>query len=88
MYTQACGEDRMTVKGEGRPLQPCVIVHTSTITSVHIIHTYVTSVFSFTMFTATTVLSNSIEDCITLEINPINYPGIQKIHQEIYFSAG
>ena len=72
MFTQAYGEERMTVKGEGRSLQPCVIVHTS----VHIIHTYVTSVFSFTMFTATTVLSNSIKDCITLGINPIIYPGI------------
>ena len=48
--------------------------------SVHTIHT-VTSVFSFTMFTATTVLCDSIKNCLELEISRNNYPGIFKIHQ-------
>ena len=39
-----------------------------------------TSAFSFTLFTGTTVLCNSIKDCLKLEISPNNYPGILKIH--------
>ena len=57
MFTQAYGEERMTVGGEGGPL--------------HV------SVFSLTMFTATTVLCNIVKDCPKLEISP----GILKIHQ-------
>ena len=37
------------------------------------------SVFSFTRFTATTVPSNSIKDCLKLEISRSNYSGILKI---------
>ena len=47
MYRQTYGDKRLDVRGEGRPLHTCIIVHTS----VHTIHTN----FSFTMFTATTV---------------------------------
>ena len=47
-------------------------------TSVYTIHT---SVFSFTMCTATTVPCNSIKDCFNLEISRNNYPGILKINQ-------
>ena len=45
---------------------------------VHIVHT---SVFSFTVFTATTVLCNSIKDCLKLGIRINNDPGILKTHQ-------
>ena len=54
------------------------MAHTSVYTSVHTIHT---SVFSFTMFNATTVLCNSIKDCLKQETSQNNYPGIFKIHQ-------
>ena len=40
-----------------------------------------TSVFSFTMFNATTVLCNSIKDCLKVEMSR-NYPWILKIHLE------
>ena len=55
MFTQACDEEGMVVREEGMPLHDCVIVHTG----VHSIHT---SVSSFTVFTATSVLCNSIKD--------------------------
>ena len=73
MFTQAYGEEMMAVI-EGRPSHACVIVRTS----VHTIHT---SVFSFTMFTATAVLCSSIKVCLQPEISRNNYPGILKIHQ-------
>ena len=41
-----------------------------------------TLVSSFTMFTATTVLCNSIKDFLKLEISQNSYPGIIKIHHE------
>ena len=52
----------MALRGEGGSSHACVIVRTS----VHTIHT---SVFSFTMFTATNVLSNSINDRPKLEMS-------------------
>ena len=70
MFTQTYGEDMMTVRGErGRPLHACVIIHNSSVRTMH------TIVFSFTMFTATIVLCNSIEDYIKLEISRNNHPG-------------
>ena len=52
--------------------------------SVHSIHT---SVFSFTMFTATTVLCYGIKDCLKVEIRCHNYPGMFVIHQGISLKA-
>ena len=45
------------------------------------IDTIHTGVFSFTIFTPTTVFCNSMKDCVKLEISTNNYPGILKIHQ-------
>ena len=47
---------RMTVRGEGMPLHSCIIVCAS-------LHTIQIRVFSFTMFTATTV-----KDCLELKV--------------------
>ena len=52
----------MAVMGEGRSLHAWVIVRTS----VHTIHT---SVFSFTVFSTTSVLCNSIKECLQLDIS-------------------
>ena len=68
MFTQAqCGEG-MAVRGEGGPLHACVKVQL-VYNNLHTIHT---GVFSFTMFTASTVFYNC-------SLN--NYAGILKIHQ-------
>ena len=79
MFTQGPGEERMVVRGEPRPLHVYVIilllVYTNYVYTVH------TSVFSFTIFTATTVCCNTIKDRCKLEISRNNYPGILKIHQ-------
>ena len=70
----------MAVRGEGRPLQACVIEHASAHT-VHII------VFNFTMFTTTTLLCSSIKDCLNLEISRNNYTHIHQ-GKSCNFAAG
>ena len=67
MIAQEYGEERMAVRGQGRRLQAHVIVNIT-------VHTLHTSAFNFAMSIATTVLCNSIKDCIKLEIIYINYP--------------
>ena len=53
-FTQACGEERMSIRGEGRPLYACVIiVHTS----VHTIRTTVEPVLGDHSSWATTITS-------------------------------
>ena len=44
-------------------------------------YTVHTSVFSFTIFTAATVLFNNNKDRLKLEISRNNYPGISKNYQ-------
>ena len=51
-FTQAWGEERMAIRGEGMLLHACIIVHSS----IHIGCTIHPSVFSFTVFSASTVL--------------------------------
>ena len=59
----------------------CLYYSTYNCTSVRTIRA---SVFSFTKFTATTVLCNSIKVCLELEISLNNYRGILKIWRENY----
>ena len=70
------------------PLHACVI-YIPVVLLVYVYSTVQTSVFSFTVFTAITVLCNSIKDCLKLEISQTKYHGIMKMHrkyQEILFA--
>ena len=71
-------ESIMFIHAYGRERMNCVtvIVRTS-------VHTILTSVFSFTMFTATTVLCNSITDCCNMEISRIIILEFWKFIREI-----
>ena len=76
MFTRAKGDESMAVNEEVRSLHVYVLL-------LAYVQYKIVSVFSLTMFTATTVLCNSITVCLKLETSETSYPGILKLLTEM-----